>query len=189
MRDYAVSVRRLVRDGLDLPLAGLLVAAAQPVPEDAEGVSRARSASEAFLYRRLETPEGTRSRFRLNATLAIPFDGQGRMEVDLLCEDSREWPSRSMAPGIWAMPTRTEEIGARTVLQENGYTVLRFLAEDLAKDLDSVLDAILRSLTDSYSATPLPSGCHDDHVASSPKGPAGGTRSDGSGSCGRRRVR
>jgi very-short-patch-repair endonuclease len=32
------------------------------------------------------------------------------------------------------------------LLQENGYIVLRFLAEDLAKDLDTVLDAILRSL-------------------------------------------
>ena len=32
------------------------------------------------------------------------------------------------------------------LLQENGYLVLRFLAEDLAKELDSVLDAILRSL-------------------------------------------
>jgi very-short-patch-repair endonuclease len=32
------------------------------------------------------------------------------------------------------------------LLQENGYLVLRFLAEDVAKDLDAVLDAILRSL-------------------------------------------
>jgi len=30
------------------------------------------------------------------------------------------------------------------LLQENGYIVLRFLVEDVAKDLDSVLDAILR---------------------------------------------
>lgn len=30
------------------------------------------------------------------------------------------------------------------LLQENGYIVLRFLAEDVAKDLDAVLDAILR---------------------------------------------
>ena len=32
-------------------------------------------------------------------------------------------------------------------LQENGYLVLRYLAEDLAKELDSVLDGILRSLS------------------------------------------
>ena len=33
------------------------------------------------------------------------------------------------------------------VLQENGYLVLRFLAEDVGNELDLVLDAILRSLT------------------------------------------
>src|SRR5712692_6077476 len=33
------------------------------------------------------------------------------------------------------------------LLQESGYLVLRFLAEDLAKDLDTVLDRILRSLS------------------------------------------
>ena len=37
--------------------------------------------------------------------------------------------------------------GDRSVSQENGYLVLRFLAEDVAKDLDTVLDAILRSMT------------------------------------------
>ena len=37
------------------------------------------------------------------------------------------------------------------LLQENGYTVLRFLAEDLAKDLDTVLDAVLRALTGYHS--------------------------------------
>ena len=31
-------------------------------------------------------------------------------------------------------------------LQENGYFVLRFLAEDVGKHLDMVLDAILRAL-------------------------------------------
>ena len=32
------------------------------------------------------------------------------------------------------------------LLQENGYMVLPFFAEDVVKDLDGVLDAILRSL-------------------------------------------
>lgn len=32
------------------------------------------------------------------------------------------------------------------LLQQNGYLVLRFLAEDLGKDLDGVLDAILQFL-------------------------------------------
>src|SRR2546426_4123138 len=52
-RDYAASVRRLVRDGVDTPLANLFVTAARPIPPEVEGANRARSASEAFLYRRL----------------------------------------------------------------------------------------------------------------------------------------
>ena len=61
-RDYAASVRRLIRDGVDAPLANLFVGAVKPLPE-ANGVARARSAAEAFLYRRLETLSETRGRF------------------------------------------------------------------------------------------------------------------------------
>ena len=48
-RDYSGSVRRLIRDGVDTPLASLFVHAARVMPEDAEGAARARSATEAFL--------------------------------------------------------------------------------------------------------------------------------------------
>ena len=54
-RDYAASVRRLIRDGVEPPLANLFVHAARPLSPEGEGSDRARSASEAFLYRRLET--------------------------------------------------------------------------------------------------------------------------------------
>jgi hypothetical protein len=37
----------------------------------------------------LETLTETAGRFHLNSTLAIPFDGWGRMEVELLCEPSQ----------------------------------------------------------------------------------------------------
>ncbi len=50
-RDYSGSVRRLIRDGVDTPLASLFVHAARAMQEDSEGTARARSASEAFLYR------------------------------------------------------------------------------------------------------------------------------------------
>jgi len=57
-RDYSGSVRRLVRDGVDTPLASLFVHAARAFPGDADGVDRARSATEAFLFRLLETLPG-----------------------------------------------------------------------------------------------------------------------------------
>jgi superfamily II DNA or RNA helicase/very-short-patch-repair endonuclease len=144
--DYAASVRRLVRDGVDVPLASLFVHAARRVAPDAEGADRARSATEAFFYRRLETLAHTRSRFRLNAELPIAFDGWGRMEVDLLCADARvvielDGPQHLADPAAYRRDRHKDQL-----LQENGYFVLRFLAEDVGKNLDTVLDAILRSL-------------------------------------------
>jgi hypothetical protein len=88
-RDYSGSVRRLIRDGVDTPLATLFVHAARTMREDAEGAARARSASEAFLFRRLDTLAETTGRFRLDVALPIPFDGFGTLEVDLLCADAR----------------------------------------------------------------------------------------------------
>ncbi|MEI6670363.1 MAG: restriction endonuclease subunit R, partial [Acidobacteriota bacterium] len=88
-RDYSGSVQRLVRDGVDMPLASLFVHVARSVPPDAEAADRARSATESFLFRRLETMSDTRGRFILNAVMPIAFDGQGKMEVDLLCVEAR----------------------------------------------------------------------------------------------------
>jgi uncharacterized protein (DUF433 family) len=82
-------VERLIRDGVDAPLGHQFVHAARSPSPHAEGVQRARGASEAFLLRRLETLAETAGRFRLNAELPIPFDGRGRIEVDFLCEGVR----------------------------------------------------------------------------------------------------
>ena len=100
-RDYAATVRRLIRDGVDTPLASLFVHAARAISESGASAERelaaaasggglrqvstdggleerdrgrARSASEAFLFRRLETLSGTAGLFQLNATLPVPFD-------------------------------------------------------------------------------------------------------------------
>ena len=146
-RDYSGSVRRLVRDGVDASLASLFVHVARPAPADAEGANRARSATEAFLYRRLETLAETRARFRLNVALPIAFDGFGTLEVDLLCADARvavelDGAQHLSDPVAYRRDRRKDQL-----LQENGYLVLRFLAEDVGKELDSVLDAIRRALT------------------------------------------
>src|SRR5207253_7830842 len=146
-RDHAARLRRLVRDGVDVPLANFFGGAARPIPADIEGVGRARSASEAFLYRRLETLSDTRGRFQVNADLPSAFDGFGRMEIDLLCTDSRlvveiDGAQHLADPVAYRRDRRKDQL-----LQGNGYLVLRFLAEDVAKELDAVLDAILRSLS------------------------------------------
>jgi very-short-patch-repair endonuclease len=71
----------------------------------------------------------------------------GRMEVDLLCERSRvaielDGGQHLGDPDAYRRGRRKDAL-----LQENGYLVLRFLAEDVGKYLDQVLDAILRAMS------------------------------------------
>jgi len=146
-RDYSGSVQRLVRDGVDVPLASLFVHVARVVPADAQGAARARSATESFLCRRLETMSDTKGRFILNAVLPIAFDGQGRMEIDLLCADARVAIELDGAQHLGDPIAYRRDRRKDLLLQENGYLVLRFLAEDVGKELDLVLDTILRTLT------------------------------------------
>jgi len=152
-QDYAASVRRLVRDGVDRPLAHLFVSAARPAILDGEGAQRARSATEAFLYRRLESLPATAGKFQLNAELPIPFDGCGRMEVDLLCAAARVVVELDGAQHLENVEAYRRDRRKDVLLQENGYQILRFLAEDVGKRLDDVLDAILRALAHQASAS------------------------------------
>jgi very-short-patch-repair endonuclease len=145
--EYAATVRRLVRDGVDSPLANLFVHVAQTPPAGAEGVERARSATEAFLYRRLQTLPDTAGVFRLNVELPIPFDGWGHMEVDLLCADARVAIELDGGQHLADAEAYRRDRRKDLLLQENGYFVLRFLAEDVGKRLDAVLDAIVRTLS------------------------------------------
>jgi very-short-patch-repair endonuclease len=89
----------------------------------------------------------TAGKFRLNVELPIPFDGWGRMEVDLLCALSRI--AIELDGGQQLGDADAYRRGRRkdVLLQMNGYLVLRFLAADVGKSLDQVLDAILRALS------------------------------------------
>ena len=145
--DYAASVRRLVRDGVDSQLANLFVHVARTVSPEADGVQRARSATEAFLYRRLKTLPETTGLFRLNAELPIPFDGWGQMEVDLLCAEGRVAVELDGSQHLANADAYRRDRRKDLLLQENGYFVLRFLAEDVGKHLETVLDTILRTLS------------------------------------------
>jgi superfamily II DNA or RNA helicase len=146
-RDYSGSVRRLVRDGVDAPLGSLFAHAARTVPPGADGAARARSATEAFLFKRLETLADTRGRFALNVKLPIPFDAEGSLEVDMLCTDARVAVELDGAQHLADADAYRRDRRKDLLLQENGYLVLRFLAEDVGTELAMVLDAILRALS------------------------------------------
>jgi very-short-patch-repair endonuclease len=127
-------------------LANLFVHASRPLSSGAEGVARARSASEAFLFRRLQTLPETADRFHLNVELPIPFDGQGMMEVDLLCSEAGVAIELDGAQHFADADAYRRDRRKDALLQQHGYYVLRFLVEDVGQHLDLVLDAILTAL-------------------------------------------
>ena len=119
---------------------------ATPLPNEAEEADRARSSSERLLFRRLETLPQTAGLFRLNMELDIPFDGWGRMEVDLVCSPEKLTIEIDGAQHLSSIDAYRRDRRKDALLQENGYTVLRFLTEDIGKNLSDVLDTILRVL-------------------------------------------
>ena len=144
--DYAASVRRLIRDGVERPLARLFFHATRSPAPDAEGLERSRSASEAFFFHRLETLPATKGCFRLNARLPIPFDDRGEMEVDFLCAEKRLVIELDGSQHLGDAAAYRRDRRKDLLLQCHGYLVLRFLAGDLGRELDSVLDTVLRAM-------------------------------------------
>jgi superfamily II DNA or RNA helicase/very-short-patch-repair endonuclease len=146
-QNYAASVRRLIRDGVDVPLASQFVLAARSPLAETESAARARSASEAFLYRRLETLPETAGQFRLNTELPIPFDNRGVMEVDFLCTDARLVIELDGGQHLADEDAYRRDRRKDALLQQHGFLVLRFLAEDAGRHLDHVLDTILAAMS------------------------------------------
>ncbi len=83
----------------------------------------------------------------VNVALPIAFDGVGRLEVDLLCADARVAVELDGAQHLADAVAYRRDRRKDRLLQENGYFVLRFLAEDVGKELDMVLDTILSALS------------------------------------------
>lgn len=150
-RDYAASVRRLIRDGIDAELAtSFLLSTNELETPRSDG---ARSATEAFLYRRLQTLPATSGRFRMNAELPILFGQRSTMEVDFLCTPSMlaieiDGPQHLGDAEAWRRDRRKD-----LLLQQHGYLVLRFLADDVGKRLDAVIDTILAAMRSGETRT------------------------------------
>ena len=69
------------------------------------------------------------------------------MEIDLLCASSRIAVELDGGQHLGDADAYRRDRRKDALLQENGYLILRFLAEDVGKHLDRVLDAILRALS------------------------------------------
>ena len=136
---------------LDVPGAERSIVEGDPphlirVGQGRQGAERARRASEAFLFRRLQGLPETRDGFRVNERLPIPFSEDGRMEVDLLDPESKLVIELDGSQHLADREAYRRDRRKDALLQEHGYLVLRFLAEDLGTRLDAVLDEVLRAL-------------------------------------------
>ena len=69
------------------------------------------------------------------------------MEVDLLCAEARVAVELDGLQHLASVEAYRRDRRKDLLLQENGYLVLRFLAEDVGQQLDLVLDTILRALS------------------------------------------
>jgi hypothetical protein len=134
------SIRRLVADGASVELVEDFRRAAAAVEDDG-----ARSEAERFLYKRLESLAATAGLFVMNAELDFSF-GRGRAEVDFLARDLKMvvevdgW-FHFQDPQAYRRDRRKD-----WELQQRGYVVLRFLADDIVPRLEEVLDAILKAV-------------------------------------------
>lgn len=156
----ARAITRLVRDGADEELAELYVRAAQAETKDdrlkeaneAQDANEAQEAKDAkeegrseherFLHARLQSLSATAGLFELGGKAGFRF-GAHEAEVDLLC--------RSLGIAIEIdgyHHFRDAEAYRRdrrkdSLLQQNGYLVLRFLAADVLARLEEILDTVL----------------------------------------------
>jgi len=72
-----------------------------------------------------------------------PLAGNGTMEVDLVCQDVRLAIELDGAQHFSDLSAYRRDRRKDMLPQENGYRVLRFLAEDVCEQLNDVLDGIL----------------------------------------------
>jgi len=77
----------------------------------------------------------------------LPFNEQGRLKVDLPCADARVAVELDGGRHVGDPEAYRRDRRKDHLLQEQGYFVLWFLAEDVGKCLEQVLDAILRTVT------------------------------------------
>jgi very-short-patch-repair endonuclease len=102
------------------------------------------SAPEQFLWDVLEDLVETAGLFEMHGKLPVPF-GPRPMEIDLLCR------RRCLAIEVDGWHHFQEPDGYRrdrrkdVLLQEHGYLVLRFLAEDVVDRLEEILSVITRA--------------------------------------------
>ena len=144
---FSRSLRRLCDDGVDSELADLFLSAAEDPSGTAGELGKARSLSEEFLFRRLETLDATRGKFVLNARLPVAFGSSRYMEIDLFCAERRLAIELDGMQHLGDVDAYRRDRSKDLLLQQTGCTVMRFLGLDVVRRLDVVLERILKEMS------------------------------------------
>jgi len=121
-----------------------LQAYGQTLSAEARIYERARSRQEALLFAALEAHPRTRGRFMLNAMAATPDPAMPELEVDFTCAGLKIALEVDGYHHFQA-PERYRRDRQRDVaLQQAGYVVERFLAEDVAPRLEWIMNRVIR---------------------------------------------
>jgi very-short-patch-repair endonuclease len=111
----------------------------------AAAAMRARSLAELTLFDALEATAATAGRFQLNASVSFAFGTRGA-EIDLLSRDDElaievDGVHHFAEPDAYRRDRRKD-----LLLQGHGYTVLRFLAEDVLADPRAAVQDVVQLL-------------------------------------------
>lgn len=145
----AGSIRRLALNGASEQLIGRFLDAARADSDAAtspETTDRARSAAERFLSERLASLPETSGLFALNARLDVPFGLSRSMEVDLVCKPLQLVVEIDGYHHFQDADAYRRDRRKDQALQQQGYMVVRVLADDVVRRLEDVLDQILSAV-------------------------------------------
>ena len=154
------SIARLLEDGCNQSLAQTFAQAARAHQRAIEEVSseqedeaaqRARSLAELFLFQRLESLPETAGLFELNERLPIPF-GNRPMEVDLLCKKLRIALEVDGYYHFQSTEAYRRDRRKDYLLQEDGFWVVRVLAEDVMARLSEPLNMTIAAVRQAQGA-------------------------------------
>lgn len=109
------------------------------------GADKARSACERFLYELLQQHPQTAGLFQLAVKPGFAFGGR-RAELDLACQPLHIAIEVDGYFHFLSMDNYRRDRRKDFLLQQHGYFVLRFLAEDIVAKPDCVLETVLKAV-------------------------------------------
>ena len=144
--EYAASVRRLIRDGVDAQFGEITCGCRSEAGSRRHGRGSSTQRHRGIFLSTIGDTAGTGRPFPTECRTADLLRRMGKHGSGSVVRGGAVGRGTGRRPASgkpWDRRDRRKD----ALLQEHGYFVLRFLAEDVGAKLDMVLDALLRALT------------------------------------------